>query len=73
MRKTIIFVVCLLTSMIFVQAQKKFKEQAEVWIDINKVENHINPKLYGFLLEHIYHSVSNGIWGENVWNRSFEE
>lgn len=30
-------------------------------------------KIYGFLLEHIYHSLSNGLWGENVWNRSFEE
>lgn len=39
----------------------------------DKVENRIDDKIYGFLLEHIYHSVSNGIWGENVWNRSFEE
>lgn len=34
-------------------------------------ENRIDEKIYGFLLEHIYHSVSNGIWGETVWNRSF--
>lgn len=46
---------------------------ADIRVDVNRVENRINPKLYGFLLEHIYHSVSNGIWGENVWNRSFEE
>lgn len=37
------------------------------------VENAIDEKLYGFLLEHLYHSVSNGLWGETVWNRSFEE
>lgn len=42
-------------------------------INADSVENRIDRKLYGFLLEHIYHSVSNGIWGENVWNRSFEE
>lgn len=48
-------------------------EQVEVRINPDEVENRIDVKLYGFLLEHIYHSVSNGIWGENVWNRSFEE
>jgi len=42
-------------------------------IDTSKVEGYINKHLYGFLLEHLYHSVSNGIWGECVWNRSFEE
>lgn len=41
--------------------------------DEQRTENRIRRNLYGFLLEHIYHSVSNGVWGENVWNRSFEE
>lgn len=49
------------------------QEQVEVQLNPDKIENHINDKIYGFLLEHLYHSVSNGIWGENVWNRSFEE
>lgn len=49
------------------------KDSVVMDIDINKIEGKINPHLYGFLLEHLYHSVSNGIWGENVWNRSFEE
>ncbi len=49
--------------------------QDKIKIEINPhiIENRIDKKLYGFLLEHIYHSVSNGLWGENVWNRSFEE
>lgn len=36
-------------------------------------ENRIDEKIYGFLLKHIYRSVSNGTWGETVWNRSLEQ
>ncbi len=57
--------VCLLAT----QAQ----EQVDIRLNPDKIENRINDKVYGFLLEHLYHSVSNGLWGENVWNRSFEE
>jgi len=42
-------------------------------INPNKVTGTIDKKVYGLLLEHLYHSVSNGVWGETVWNRSFEE
>lgn len=49
------------------------QEHVEIQLNTEKIENRINDKVYGFLLEHIYHSVSNGLWGENVWNRSFEE
>lgn len=61
--------VCLFFS-IYVKAQKK-----EVFLTIhpNQVIGKIDDKIYGLLLEHLYHSVSNGIWGETVWNRSFEE
>lgn len=52
-----------------IQAQDTIK----VEIDSNRTINRIDNKIYGFLLEHIYHSASNGIWGENIWNRSFEE
>lgn len=47
--------------------------QVTIQLHSDKVENRISDKVYGFLLEHLYHSVSNGLWGENVWNRSFEE
>jgi len=33
----------------------------------------ISPLLYGHFYEHIYHSASGGLWGDQVWNRSFEE
>ncbi|HRZ58773.1 MAG TPA: hypothetical protein P5525_25320, partial [Candidatus Paceibacterota bacterium] len=32
----------------------------------------INPNVYGHFFEHIYHSANGGLWGELVWNRSFE-
>jgi len=32
----------------------------------------ISPYIYGHFFEHIYHSANGGLWGEQVWNRSFE-
>lgn len=58
-------------SVCFLAAQAQ--EQVNIRLNPDKIENRINDKVYGFLLEHLYHSVSNGLWGENVWNRSFEE
>lgn len=52
------------------QAQEK---AASVTIYPDSVINKISPEIYGQFLEHLYHSVSNGVWGEMVWNRSFEE
>ena len=49
------------------------RKNVDITVDPSKVENRVSPLLYGFLLEHIYHSASNGLWGENIWNRSFEE
>lgn len=42
-------------------------------IDPDKVLGRIDEKIYGHFLEHIYHSVNGGLWGEMIWNRSFEE
>jgi alpha-L-arabinofuranosidase len=36
------------------------------------VLNPIDEKVYGHFLEHIYHSVNGGLWGDLVWDRSFE-
>lgn len=47
--------------------------ESVISINTQKEEGRISEGLYGFLLEHLYHSVSNGLWGECVWNRSFEE
>ncbi|HEV58878.1 MAG TPA: DUF1080 domain-containing protein [Phycisphaerales bacterium] len=42
-------------------------------IDADRVVGRIDEKVYGHFLEHIYHSVHGGLWGELVWNRSFEQ
>ena len=39
----------------------------------DQVVNRIDEKVYGHFLEHIYHSVNGGLWGELVWNRTFEQ
>jgi len=41
-------------------------------IEPDEVVGEIDEKVYGHFLEHIYHSVNGGLWGELVWNRSFE-
>ena len=42
-------------------------------IDPNAASNPIQASIYSHFLEHIYHSVHGGLWGEILWNRSFEE
>ena len=34
--------------------------------------NKIDEKVYGHFLEHIYHSCNGGLWGDLIWDRSFE-
>ncbi|HWA11416.1 MAG TPA: alpha-L-arabinofuranosidase C-terminal domain-containing protein [Opitutaceae bacterium] len=46
---------------------------ADLTVNSDKVVKQIDDKLYGHFLEHIYHSLNGGLWGEVVWNRSFEE
>jgi alpha-N-arabinofuranosidase len=41
-------------------------------ISTDKILHTIDEKVYGHFLEHIYHSVNGGLWGELVWNRTFE-
>ena len=44
-----------------------------VTVDTDTVTHQIDPKIYGHFYEHIYHSANGGLWGNVVWNRSFEE
>jgi len=50
-------------------------EQSGITLTVypNEVLNPIDVNVYGHFLEHIYHSVNGGLWGELVWNRSFEQ
>jgi alpha-N-arabinofuranosidase len=41
--------------------------------DPGKMLNRVERGIYGHFLEHIYHSCNGGLWGDVVWNRSFED
>jgi alpha-N-arabinofuranosidase len=41
-------------------------------VDPDNVAGRIDEKIYGHFLEHIFHSVNGGLWGEMIWDRSFE-
>jgi len=47
-------------------------EAVRLTVDPGAVEGRIDERIYSHFLEHIYHSVNGGLWGEAVWNRSFE-
>jgi alpha-L-arabinofuranosidase len=64
MNKAVVF--CLAAGMAWAQT-------VSLTVNTGTVLHGIDPKIYGQFLEHIYHSVNGGIWGEVVWNRSFEE
>ena len=44
----------------------------DVTVNPDKPLSRIDNKIYGHFLEHIYNSCNGGLWGELVWNRSFE-
>ncbi len=54
-------------------AQEAAPVEVSYTIDPGKVLNRIDEKVYGHFFEHIYHSANGGLWGELIWNRSFEE
>jgi alpha-N-arabinofuranosidase len=56
-----------------VVAQDAAPVTASYTINPERVLNSIDEKVYGHFFEHIYHSANGGLWGELVWNRSFEE
>ncbi len=51
-----------------------YSEEQPITLTVHPKEvlNPIDVNVYGHFLEHIYHSVNGGLWGELVWNRSFE-
>lgn len=54
------------------RAEDAAPRRVALQIDASKVLHRIDENVYGHFLEHIYHSVNGGLWGELVWNRSFE-
>ena len=47
-------------------------DDVSVTVYPDRVLNRIDEKVYGHFLEHIYHSCNGGLWGELIWDRSFE-
>jgi alpha-N-arabinofuranosidase len=57
---------------IFLQASLYLNAQTVYTIQSDTVLHSVDERIYGQFLEHIYHSVNNGLWGDLIWNRSFE-
>ena len=69
MKKLWLLVVCGLGAVAAGAAQ----DAVTLTVQPQQVIGQIDEKIYGQFLEHIYHSCNGGLWGEVVWNRSFEE
>ena len=47
--------------------------QVSLTVNPDKVAGRIDPKIYGQFYELIYHSGNGGLWGDMIFNRSFDE
>ena len=63
----------LLTTLLLAPLASLRAETVMLRVEPDKVVGHIDERIYGHFLEHGYHSCNGGLWGEVVWNRSFEE
>ena len=77
LRKTAILSVMVVAFVGFFLNSNISKVAAATGITVNihpqQVRNTIAHGIYSQFLEHIYHSADNGLWGEMIWNRSFED
>jgi alpha-N-arabinofuranosidase len=69
----LVIVLAALSGTAVVAAQDGATVSTSYTINPERVLNSIDEKVYGHFFEHIYHSANGGLWGELVWNRSFEE
>lgn len=67
---TIILTGCFFSSGHLIHGQN---QTLSIVVNPDKTTGKIDVGIYGQFLEHLYHSVNGGIWGDVVWNRSFEE
>ncbi len=61
---------CLLTASLV--AASGFAADVSLTVHPERTLNRIDEKVYGHFLEHIYHSCNGGLWGDLIWDRSFE-
>ncbi|HJY27753.1 MAG TPA: hypothetical protein VJ306_06915, partial [Pyrinomonadaceae bacterium] len=48
-------------------------QTASITVDARKIENRINPLLYGQFMEFMFEGIKGGLHAELIRNRSFEE
>ncbi len=60
------------TSPTATRAAEPGEQAVSLTLDPDRVVNRVDEKVYGHFLEHIYNSCNGGLWGDLVWNRSFE-
>ncbi|MDP4210603.1 MAG: alpha-L-arabinofuranosidase C-terminal domain-containing protein [Bacteroidota bacterium] len=70
MKKINILLVALWLLSVAISAQEK---HVSLTLYPEKTIGQIDERIYGQYLEHIYHSSNGGLWGDMIWNRSFEE
>ena len=69
MKKFLLLVACGLGAV----AADAAEANVTLTVQPQKIVGQIDESIYGHFLEHIYHSCNGGLWGDVVWNRSFEE
>ena len=47
-------------------------ETVSLRVRTDRPAGRVDERIYSHFFEHIYHSANGGLWGEVVWNRSFE-
>ncbi|WP_370477279.1 family 16 glycoside hydrolase [Tamlana flava] len=62
----------MLTVLTFCWGNNTIFSQTIYSVNTQQIEHQIDINVYGQFLEHIYNSANNGLWGDLVWNRSFE-
>jgi alpha-N-arabinofuranosidase len=71
MKKSYLSVI--LIFMLLSTCQKPQNNGIELAIGSLEPVSAVSDGIYGHFYEHIYHSANGGLWGDLVWNRSFEE
>lgn len=68
-----LYVFCIAISLVICSCTNPDASTQNLEIPSLKPVAQISPLIYGHFYEHIYHSANGGLWGDMVWNRSFEE
>ena len=72
MTRTLPFFFAALACSVLLPSTGSGAETVKLTVNPERVVNPIDQKVYGHFLEHIYNSCNGGLWGELIWNRSFE-